>query len=303
MAKQSKSLGLSKKVGQSIARPFKAALRRSRNLLKRRPHRSFRLTRRRDYARSLKLPGYWAFTATVFKAIWAGRKQLLLLSFIYVIASIALVGLASQSAYSQLSEYISETGEGLFEGNWGQVSQASLLLVGTLTAADSPAPEAQAYGGIAILFYWLAAVWLLRQQLAGRQPRLRDALYNSGAPVLATCLVGLVAVVQLIPLALALIAYAAASSAGILTGGVESMLVWLGLIGLATVSAYWLVSTILALVVITLPGMYPMQAIRTAGDLAVGRRLRIVLRLVWQIPGLAIAWLVVMVPLILLDSW
>ena len=35
----------------------------------RRPHRSFKLTRHRDAVRQLKLPGYWEFTGSVWRAI------------------------------------------------------------------------------------------------------------------------------------------------------------------------------------------------------------------------------------------
>jgi hypothetical protein len=49
--------------------------------------------------------------------------------------------------------------------------------------------------------------------------------------------------------------------------------------------------------------MYPMQAIKTAGDLVVGRRVRILLRIIWLLFIVALFWIVVMIPLILLDAW
>src|SRR6266568_5417093 len=47
-----------RKVGRIIWIPFRAVIIRIKLFLNRRPHRSFRLTRRRDYRRSLKLAGY-----------------------------------------------------------------------------------------------------------------------------------------------------------------------------------------------------------------------------------------------------
>ena len=42
------------------------------HFLKRRPHRSFRLTRRRDYVRSLHIPGYWSLTTQQAIVFWLG---------------------------------------------------------------------------------------------------------------------------------------------------------------------------------------------------------------------------------------
>jgi hypothetical protein len=59
----------------------------------------------------------------------------------------------------------------------------------------------------------------------------------------------------------------------------------------------------MALVIVTLPGMYPMQALRTAGDLVIGRRMRILLRLLWMLGVVVIAWICIAIPVILFDGW
>jgi hypothetical protein len=139
--------------------------------------------------------------------------------------------------------------------------------------------------------------------LAGSKVRLRDGLYASGSPILSTFLVALMIGVQLIPIMLAAIGYGAAQASGLLNGGVEAMLFWVAAGLLAVLSLYWVTSTIIALVVVTLPGMYPWQAIRTAGDLVVGRRTRILLRLLWMLFVTLLAWALIVIPLILLDNW
>ena len=74
--------------------------------------------------------------------------------------------------------------------------------------------------------------------------------------------------------------------------------------GLLTVlSLYWITSTIISLVVVTLPGMYPYQAIKIGGDLVVGRRLKIILRFIWMLVLLVIFWAIILIPIILLDGW
>ncbi|MDB5184166.1 MAG: conserved rane protein of unknown function, partial [Candidatus Saccharibacteria bacterium] len=157
--------------------------------------------------------------------------------------------------------------------------------------------------GLAAFFGWLTTIWLMRNTLAGHKPKLRDGLYNSGSPVLATVLVGFIITVQLLPTAFALIIYTAAQTSGLLDGGVSAMLVWCGVILLGMLSVYWISSSIIALVIVTLPGMYPFRAIRTAGDLVVGRRLRVLYRLLWLAVVTVIAWLLVTIPVILFDDW
>ena len=66
---------------------------------------------------------------------------------------------------------------------------------------------------------------------------------------------------------------------------------------------YWITSTIVALVVVALPGMYPMRAIRAAGDLVIGRRLRIMLRLIWALTYSSIIWCAVMITIVMLERW
>lgn len=279
---------------------------RVQGLLARRPHRSFQRSRRRDYARSLKLPGFWAFTNIVRQTLWKHKRTFGLLALVYALLTVVLVGIASQDTYDQLRAVLEDSGGDIFSGNWGEVGKAGLLLWAGVTGSltNTASESQQIYGAILLLFAWLTTVWLLRAILADRRPRLRDGLYNAGAPVLAMFLVGLVMVVQLLPLALAIIGYSAATTSGLLSGGgVEVMLFWVVAGLLALLSLYWATSTFIALVVVTLPGMYPMQALRTAGDLVVGRRIRILLRLLWMLLLIAIAWVLVMVPMILFDAW
>ena len=292
-------------IGRFVARPFRAVVRRARALLGRRPHRSFRLTRRRDYRRSLALPGYWSFTNSVRVMLWRHKRLFGGLMVVYFLVALAIGGFGQQEAYANLSDTLTKTGGELFQGNWGQVSQASLLLVTSVTTGLTPnVTQAQSVlGGLAVFFGWLATVWALRNVMAGRKVYVRDAIYSSGSPVISTVLVGFILMLQLFPIAIAILVYNAAIASELISSGVEQMLLWLVLAMLGVLSLYWITSTIIALVVVTLPGMYPFQAIRTAGDLVVGRRLRILFRLVWLAVTVVILWAVTAIPIILLDAW
>lgn len=273
--------------------------------LNRRPHRSFRRTLRRDYTRSLQLPGYWSFGSFVRKTLLQNKKIFLLLALTYAVITGIMVGIVSQDAYTALTETIKGTSGDIFSGNWGEIGKASLLFISTVSGgiSNNLSDVQQVYAGLIVLLTWLTTVWLLRNILVGAKVKLRDGLYNASSPLLSTALVSTLLIAQLIPVALAVLGYSAATATGLLAGGVESMLFWIAASLLTLLSLYWITSTFIALIVVTLPGMYPMQAIRTAGDLVIGRRIRILLRLLWMIVGVAITWVIVMIPVILFDTW
>lgn len=286
--------------------PLAAIKNRTTVYLNRRPHRSFRRTRRRDYDRSLKLPGYWAFTVYVWKTLWSYRRIFILLATVYAVLTLLLVGMGSQDAYTVLTETIRTTSGDAFSGNWGAIGKASLLFASTVTGSISQTmtDAQQIYSALIALLAWLTSVWLLRNLLAGHKVKLRDGLYSAGAPLLSTFLVALLLLVQMLPFSIALIGYSAATSTGLLAaGGIESMLFWIAAALLTVMSLYMITSTIFALIIVTLPGMYPLQAIKTAGDLVIGRRLRILWRFLWIAASVSIAWVIIMIPVILADLW
>lgn len=269
----------------------------------RRPHRSFRMTRRRDYVRSLKLPGYWSFTAYVWKTFTTNWRIFLGVILAYAILGAVFVGLASQDIYSQLSSVLDNAGNGLFSGGWGAVGQASLLLLSGLTGGLTPelTEAQQIYSVIIFLLTWLTTVWLLCAILSGSKPRIRDALYNAGGPIVPTGIVMALLVLQLVPAALGIIIMNATIGTNLFASGIIAMLISIGAMLLVLISVYLVTSTLIALVVVTLPGMYPWQAIRTAGDLVVGRRVRLLFRLGWSLAGSLLLWSLIVLIAILID--
>lgn len=274
------------------------------SFMARRPHRSFRLTRRREYIRPLVLPGNIAFTNEVNRTLWKYKNTFLLLSFVYVLLYALLVGVQSQDTYTTLTDTLKDTGGEALSGNWGAIGQAGLLFVTIASSGvSSDATEAQQIFSVLIfLMAWLSTVWLLRNLLAGHKVKLRDGLYNSGAPLLAMLCVTVFIAIQLIPVAVATIGYSAATTSGLIdAGGAGAMLFWLAAGLLSVLSLYWITSSLFAMIIVTLPGMYPYRAIRTAGDIMIGRRVTLLLRWLWMVLMVILAWIIVMLPIILID--
>ncbi len=279
---------------------------RRRDYLSRRPHRSFRLSRRRDYKRGLAMPGYFAFTIEVAGLIWQHKKTFATLGLVFMVLTVGFGLLGSQDIYSQLQNLFDTTRpDGLFTGAVGEVGRASILLLTTMTngLTGQLDPSQQFIAATMGLYMWLSVVWLLRKFLAGKKVVVRDALYTSGAPIIATLLCFIILLVQMIPAALATIVVSVGYQTQFIDGSVAAIAVFIALVLLIVLSLYWATSTFIALVIVTLPGMRPLRAVAIAGDLVIGRRLRILLRLLWLIATILSWWLVIMVPVILLDTW
>ena len=279
---------------------------RRRDYLSRRPHRSFRLSRRRDYKRGLVMPGYFAFTIEVAGVIWQHKKTFATLGLVFMVLTVGFGLLGSQDIYSQLQNLFDTTRpDGLFTGAVGEVGRASILLLTTMTngLTGQLDPSQQFIAATMGLYMWLSVVWLLRKFLAGKKVVVRDALYTSGAPIIATLLCFIILLVQMIPAALATIVVSVGYQTQFIDGSVAAIAVFIALVLLIVLSLYWATSTFIALVIVTLPGMRPLRAVAIAGDLVIGRRLRILLRLLWLIATILSWWLVIMVPVILLDAW
>lgn len=273
------------------------------DFLSRRPHRSFRRTRRRDYVRSLHIPGYWSLTTQAVKMIVSHKWTFFGLALLYALVVFVLSGLMDQDLYKQIKATAENAAEeGFVSGAFATVS----LFGGVVYShwATQPRDGVQQILGIFILvMMWLTTVWLVRAIAVGNKPKIRDGLYQAGAPIVAFAVLCFIALCQLLPAALGVILYVTLQSADILTN--TPLLITAAAIAglLGVLSLYWLTSTAFAMIIVTLPGIYPMQAIRMAGDIVVGRRIRVLLRLSWLAVMVAIFWAVLLIPIIMFDGW
>lgn len=280
-------------------------IQRLRTLRARRPHKSFQLTRRRDIPRPTPLPGYVSFAVSTAREVWRFRRTFAILLVLYVCAAFVLIGLSQQDQYRSVTDAV---GEANAQGG-GNVVDTATQLVGLLGASVTGAFNAsltdiqQFYLVGLYVMLWLVIVWLLRQLLAGNRVRVRDGLYNAGAPLIASLCVFALMLVQALPGALGILVFSIATQDGTLQGGVAAMCFGVVAVLLLVLSLYWLASSFLALIIATLPGTYPMKAIRGASELALGRRTQLLLRLLWLVLLLLIVWAVILTPAILLDLW
>ncbi len=294
------------KVGSSRSSFITSLSDRRRDFLSRRPHRSFRLTKRRDYSRSLRLPGYLAFSNSVLGMILKNIGLFSKLGLFFIVSMVIFSTFSAiQTSYNSIDQVMDEIKSTELGNQFGYVGQAALVAVSLLTSGGSSTGDQaqQIMFGMSLLITWLAVVWLMRSIMSGKQIQLRDALYNCGAPIIATLPLLVYAFIQLIPVIVMAIIFSALSATGYVDNGFGSMIFWSVGVLVLTLSLYWLTTTILALIIVTLPGMRPARALSVAGDMVVGRRLRIMLRIIWAAALGLIAWLMIIIPIVMFDGW
>lgn len=271
-----------------------------------RPHKPFRRSYKEDYSRELAIPGLLYHAVSALKLIWQNKKTFILLIVGAVILNMILVGLMSEDTYVALQDTLDETNEALVSGRLGTMAKASLLLISTVTTGGLTSGMTEVQLVFLVLIFlavWLTTIYLSRQVRAGHKLKLRDALYNSMGPFISTLIVLIVAFIFLIPILVLIITYSAAVTTGFLATPFYAFCFFVFAALLIALSAYLLTGIVMALVAVTTPGLYPFTAISLSFDLVVSRRIRLFIRILFFLFFLALIWIVVMLPIILLDMW
>jgi hypothetical protein len=284
---------------------------RFQNYKARRAHRSFRLTRRRDYIRPLEIIGFWRFSKRVFGFIFQNKKLFFKLIGLIAFANFILIGLLDQDFITSLQSVVDLTNGGIFEGGWGEIGKAGLVVISTFSTGglvQNPSEMQQLIMFLIVLFAWLAVVQICRNILAGRRNlSLRDALYSCGAPIIPLMVIAVVILIQAIPIFIGVLVSSAAKLTEFASVGVEKLAFSSVVFLLLSLSIYWITGSIFAAIIVTNQGgghiIYPFQALKISGDMVTQRRLAILYRVVFCAFILAIIWGAILVPLVLLMNW
>lgn len=271
-----------------------------------RPHRSFRRSYREDYEHPFEAPGLLSHAVLSFKMVFSNWRLFLPLIIIIVLANIAMVGLMSENTFTTFQNAIDESSDGTPFGDLGIVAKSGLLLISTITTGglSQGMTESQQFSAVFLfIITWLITIFIIRQRLAKNRIKLRDALYNALSPLISTAVVIAVIFVQLIPAMIVIITYSAAVATDFLSTPFYALLYFIFATLLLILSIYYVSGSILALVAVTAPGLYPMVAIHSTSDLISGRRIKFIIRIIYLLFVIAVVWVIVMLPLISLDIW
>ena len=267
-------------------------------------HHSFRRSYREDYQRGLRAPGLVAHAMSTMRILFKNWKIFGGLLVIVVFMNVFCVGLMSETTYITMQDSIDESSELLNYGEVGRVAKSAILLVNNITSGGLTNSMKDIQPALVFFFAavtLLVTIYFLRHLLAGNHPRLRDGLYNALAPLISVMLtIGLI-FIHLIPIFIFVILYSTAVQTDFLSEPLYAFLFWLFSSLLILLSAYLLPISILSLMAVTVPGIYPMRAMAAVTDLIQGRRTKFIIRLAFGLLFLGVIWVIVMMPIIWLD--
>lgn len=263
------------------------------------PHRSFYLTTHAQAVRQINISGYGRFVTEVWRMVRDNWLIYLKITLLMALAIIAVVGVSNaHSNYVDTREAMEKVDLHPFLKQAGLVTQA---IITSLTVTDA---NRQAATFIMAAVAWLSLIFIARRVYSGNQLRLRDAIYSAGTPLVPMMVLLVAVLVQLLPLALVLISYSAITGAGYINQGVaiENMAAWCVILAVLVLTIYWMVTSLLTLVSVTIPGLYPMRAYYETSIQVAGRRVKILLRILMMFLPLLALWALVLIPTVLLDS-
>lgn len=241
---------------------------------KKKKYRSFRLQKRiRPEPRSIPSPR--KLLSETFKFLWEQKKIFIGIFIIHV----AIFYLLVRSPVTTNIDTVRDSVQSAFsEEDRGGVGETFTTL-GTVVGISSTSQSNTFATTALVLFMSFVYIWAIRQLHARQHITVRDAYYQSLTPAVPSLLVLTVASIQLIPFVLASFVYVTARGGGLFRSGFEDLSIFIITALIALLCFYWITSTVIAFYIVTLPGMYPLQALRASKKLVHFRRFTVFKRI------------------------
>ena len=298
-----------KKLQKQEQKQKKQLAREKKQLIKKqdevRLHRSFKRSYYEDYQRKTELPSLTSQANAAFKMFFKFWKIFLPLLLIFVGLYIFLIGAMSENTLADVRANVEQTNKDVADGKIGTVGKAGLTLLGIIsTGGLTTMNDAQIV--IAVLLFaiiWLVTIYLARHLLAGHQEiKMRDGFYSALSPLVSTLVVGLIIFLEAVPIMLTIIVFQVALTTEFLSTPFYALLFFMFAALMITLSLYLLSSSFFAIIVVSAPGLYPLTAVRMAKNLIMGRRLRFLIRVFYLVIIVALLYLLLLMPAIILDG-
>lgn len=197
--------------------------------------------------------------------------------------------------FSLISDVLKSSVSGFSGQMMSGVSMYTYMLVG---GGSKVAADAGVYQSLLLVIGSLAMIWALRHVYLNKRIRIRDAYYKGMYPFIPLLLVMAVITIQLIPLMIGVTLYQNIVLQHVAVGSVEIGAFTALSILVALPTFYMVVSSVMALYIVTLPEMTPMKALRSARNIVRYRRLKIWWRILVIAVASSILLTVVVVPVI-----
>ena len=215
------------------------------------------------------LPNSWQILGRAYQLLAAHWRKIGAITLIYGLLYVLLVRVAPTVSLDDYREVVDE----FLGGNESEFVRTLTLVGVALGTANQGLDDIRLlYGLVLFIVFSLVLIWVFRRLMAGKAVSIRDALYSSQTPLIAFFTILAVASLQILPFAAGGLVYSIANVQDIAVTPAEDLLFSGFWLAAAFLSGYWLVNTIMASYAVTLPGMYPMAALRATKKLVTKRR-------------------------------
>jgi len=230
-------------------------------------------TKKKEVNRTVKkiaqLPSSLTLLRESLKFLYRHKKKLLGVVGIFLILYMLVGRIGIGSGIDSTQQLISDE-----LGDSSIVDRTTRLW---LDASESS--EVSSIGTFIVLIIGsLAFIWTVRSLEAGKKFKVRDAYYKGMYPLIPFLLIIFLIWLQfLLPTAWGVL-YALAENKALITTFIERGIFFSVWIALTLMAAYWATNSLMAMYAVTLPNIYPMQALRSTKKALKGRRWSVVLK-------------------------
>lgn len=264
-------------------------------------YKSFRLHKRVKHP-DKALPGSYKLMKKALSLMWANKLPLIFFTLVYGVMFLLFVrGIFNPI---NINDIRAEVEVSLGEGS-GTSFETNRLVFGQLagTIASGLSGEQSVYQVMLLVIGSLALIWLYRQQQAGNTVTVRMAFYRGMYPLIPFLLIVYLILLQLLPGVIGNFLYSTVVAGGIAVNGLEQF-IWLTLyLSLLLLSFYLVSSSLIALMIVTLPEMTPMMALRRARELARFRRFSLFRKVIGLMIIVALIFIAIVFPSLYIAAW
>lgn len=257
-------------------------------------YKSFKLSKKLKHPSSL--PSSWKMFKKAMRLVLDHKKTVLGVFAIFFVLSLIFVRGLGGGEVQDMRELFSE----FFDGGITRLI-GGVALLGILASDVTAAPNELAglYQTILFLLVSLASIYIFRIVNAGKTAGIRESFYKGMYPLVPFILVLFVIGLQLLPFAIGAWLFGTVTSTGLAVHLAETVLWGVLFFLLAVLSLYMITSSLFAMYIVTLPDMYPMQALRSARELVRFRRWTVMRKVLFLPLLLAIVGVVLLLPVVI----
>ncbi len=234
-------------------------------------YKTLRLTKRIKPPVQKKLPSVGRLLIDTCQHMWRYKRVFFGVVAIYFLLNLIFVkGLTSALDVPALKVELQQT------SNLDGIALGATLLGVIAGSGNTAATEvANLYQTVIVIICALAFIWLFRQtyeKKATDKIKIKQPFYEGMAPLIPFIVLLMVIGIQLLPMVIGVSVFSIVQVNGLAVTAIETTLWALLAILLALLSFYLISSSLLSLIIVTLPDTTPLQAYRSAKKVVAFRR-------------------------------